>query len=197
MRQSVREALNLKFHRNILTSSGTAGVCFGKSIPGIYAGREPGLRVCERLCVYVASQKAWVCGFTQPLKISQGFFPSISETQNRRNALKNYRVNSGQLLTPALVCTFLLQTWGRWPSVAIPVLRKHPLLIVVISKTWTATLLLIVTTHWHSHADRLPCLWSLRLGLWVTVVTRKGTLGPISSWWCDCSTPPISIVLKG
>lgn len=47
-----------------------------------------------------------------------------------------------------------------------------------------------------THVDALSRLASLRLGARVTVVMRNGTLGPISSWWCDCQTPPLSIVLK-
>lgn len=54
---------------------------------------------------------------------------------------------------------------------------------------------LAVITPWLKHWQHF-LLFKSPPGVRVTVVMRNGTLEPISPWWCDWQTPPLSIVLK-
>lgn len=157
-------------------------VCFAKSVPGTSAGCLPGFIL--RLC------KKWT---------GRMFFPPLRETQAQLNVAKIARQEI-QYISQFGVIFHRSRTAGRQPLATCQVLRKHPLLcynhqhqLIGISQTCSVS---FVTCHrsftllgWQNFFCLEPPPPSA--GHCGDAVMRNATLGPISNWWCDGSTPPM------
>lgn len=128
---------------------------------------------------------------------AERFFPPLRETQTQLNVAKIARQEI--FLNSVLLFTVPEKQGGNpWPHIKcwesiLSLCYNHPHQLIVISQTCSVS---FVTCH-HSFTllgwQNFFCLEPPppSAGHCGDAVMRNATLGPISNWWCDGSTPPM------